>query len=85
MCQKWFNPPTAHGAEGGDRSPGFNRNTAQVLLAVFLTVMGVALLFSSFWVPPVGELSPSVLVAFGQVLTFTGALLGMDYHYRAKR
>ena len=29
-----------------------------------------------------GVIDPMVLTAFGEILTFSGALLGMDYHYR---
>ena len=36
----------------------------------------------ALFLPPLGVIDPSVLTAFGEVLTFSGALLGMDYHYR---
>ena len=32
--------------------------------------------------PPVGIIDSSVLVAFGEMSTFAGALLGIDYRYR---
>ncbi|KDS39087.1 hypothetical protein M092_1025 [Parabacteroides distasonis str. 3776 D15 iv] len=35
------------------------------------------------WMPPRGEIHSSVLVAFGEVSTFAGALLGVDYKYRS--
>ena len=40
------------------------------------------LLLLGFWVPPVGIIDSSVLVAFGEMSTFAGALLGIDYRYR---
>ena len=40
------------------------------------------LLLLGFWVPPVGIIDSFVLVAFGEMSTFTGALLGIDYRYR---
>ena len=31
--------------------------------------------------PPMGIIHPSVLAAFGEILTFAGALMGLDYKY----
>jgi hypothetical protein len=45
---------------------------------------GCALLAAGFCCPPLGEIHPTILTAFGEVLTFSGALLGMDYKYRSK-
>lgn len=56
----------------------------QLLCAVFLIVVGAALLIAGFVVPPRGEIHSSVLVAFGEILTFAGALFGIDYRYRSK-
>ena len=36
------------------------------------------------WIPPQGEIDPSVLVAFGETSTFAGALFGVDYKYKRK-
>jgi drug/metabolite transporter (DMT)-like permease len=58
--------------------------TAQFWLAVAVVVAGVALIFMGFLVPPPGEIDNSVLVAYGETLTFAGSLIGVDYHYRAK-
>lgn len=54
-------------------------------MAVLLTLSGIVLLFSGFWVDPAGEVHQSVLVAFGEVMTFAGALFGVDYSYKMKR
>lgn len=56
----------------------------QLLCAVFLIVVGATLLIAGFVVPPRGEIHSSVLVAFGEILTFAGALFGIDYRYRSK-
>lgn len=53
-------------------------------IAVMLTIAGLVLLFSSFWVEPTGIIDSSVLVAYGEVSTFAGGLLGVSYHYRYK-
>lgn len=56
----------------------------QLILSVGLCVFGGLLLIAGFIAPPLGEIHPSVLTAFGEVLTFSGAILGMDYKYRSK-
>lgn len=66
--------PTAHASARKQR--------LQLLCAVVLVVVGCALVILGFFVPPTGEIHPSVLVAFGEILTFVGALFGIDYHYR---
>lgn len=45
---------------------------------------GLVLLFSGFWVNPTGVIHPSVLTAFGEALTFVGAIWGIDFHYKWK-
>lgn len=59
--------------------------TLQIALAIGLCIAGMVLLFCSFWVPPRGEIHSSVLTAYGEVMTFVGALVGMDYNYRKHR
>ena len=54
----------------------------QLCIAAFLCLSGVLLLLLGFWVPPVGIIDSSVLVAFGEMSTFAGALLGIDSRYR---
>lgn len=54
----------------------------QLIIACLVTVAGLVLLFCGFWVSPTGEIHNSVLVAFGEALSFAGALLGVDYTYR---
>ena len=60
------------------------RITIQLIIAVLLTVSGIVLLFSGFWVAPDGLIDSSVLVAFGEISTFAGALFGVDYTYKFK-
>lgn len=54
----------------------------QLAAAVGVTAIGCALLVAGFVVAPAGEIHSSVLVGFGECLTFAGSLLGIDYHYR---
>lgn len=57
----------------------------QLCLAVGLSIAGMALLAAAFVVPPTGTIDSSVLVAYGEVMTFVGALLGLDYKYQERR
>ena len=61
-----------------------HKPTLQLLAAIFLIVVGCGLLITGFIIPPSGEIHNSVLIAFGEILTFAGALFGIDYHYKYK-
>ena len=56
----------------------------QILLAVLLVCFGVLLITAAFFVPPMGVIDPTVLTAFGEILTFAGAVIGIDYKHRIK-
>ena len=58
--------------------------TLQLICAVAMVVLGCSLLTAGFIVPPLGVIDGSVLIAFGEILTFVGALFGIDYHYKVK-
>lgn len=54
----------------------------QFLLGCLVVIAGLTLLFLGFFAVPVGEITPSVLTAFGEAATFSGALIGVDYNYK---
>lgn len=54
----------------------------QLALGVILVVAGIVLLFLGFYAHPIGDITNSVLVAYGEVSTFAGALIGVDYSYK---
>ena len=54
----------------------------QLVAACALCLVGSGLLIAGFAVAPLGVIDPSVLVAFGEALTFAGALFGVDYTYK---
>ena len=56
----------------------------QLILATSLCAFGGILLIAGFICPPLGEIHHSVLIAFGEILTFSGSLIGIDYKYRYK-
>ena len=60
------------------------RLTVQLTMAILLTMSGIVLLFCGFWIDPRGVVDSSVLVAFGEICTFAGALFGVDYSYKLK-
>lgn len=61
------------------------RMNVQLWTAFILSMGGLILLFTGFWVAPMGEIHNSVLVAFGEVCTFSGGLFGVDYTYKYKK
>jgi len=62
----------------------FNKLSIQLGLSIVLVFFGIGLLIASFIVPPTGVIDSSVLVAYGETLTFVGALIGVDYSYKYK-
>lgn len=56
----------------------------QLITAVAMVAAGLAFLAVALFIPPEGEIHPSVLVACGELLTFAGALFGIDYSYKKK-
>ena len=56
----------------------------QLILSVGLCVFGSTMLIAGFIAPPIGEIHHSLLIAFGELLTFSGSLIGIDYKYRYK-
>ena len=60
------------------------KETVQLSLSVFLIIAGVGMLISGIAIPPIGVIDNSILIAFGEILTFVGSLFGIDYHYKCK-
>lgn len=56
----------------------------KIWLAVSMVIFGCGLIVAGFVVAPLGIISNSVLVAFGEVLTFAGTILGINYVYSTK-
>ena len=60
------------------------RSTWQIILAISMASFGAVLILTAFFVPPMGKIDASVLTAFGEMLTFSGTVLGIDYKYKNK-
>ena len=58
--------------------------TIQLLTAALLSIGGLIMLYCGVYIDPRGEVHESLLVAFGEVATFSGALMGIDYVYKKK-
>ena len=56
----------------------------QLLTAAVLALVGMILLFCGMYIDPAGQIHETVLVAFGEALTFSGSVMGIDYHYKSK-
>ena len=56
----------------------------QLITAAVLSLGGLILLFCGVFIDPEGQIHESLLVAFGEVATFSGALMGIDYVYKKK-
>lgn len=60
------------------------RPNLQLVTAALLSAGGLVLLFIGTFIAPQGEIHESLLVGFGEVATFAGALFGIDYTYKYK-
>ena len=56
----------------------------QLITAAILAIGRLVLLFCGAFIAPHGEIHESLLVGFGEVETFAGALFGIDYTYKWK-
>ena len=61
-----------------------NTQLIQLLIAAVLSLAGIALLFLGTILAPQGEIHETVLIAFGEIATFAGSIIGIDYHYKSK-
>ena len=57
----------------------------QLLTAAILAIGGLVLLFCGVYIAPQGEIHESLLVGFGEIATFSGAIMGVDYTYKFKQ
>ena len=63
----------------------FNRKlTAHSIMAFSLLVFGMALVMIALYMPPTGEIHPSVITVFGMLLVAAGAFMGIDLNFQFK-
>lgn len=68
----------------GKRLSTQQKMTLQFMLGVVVILAGLVMLFMGIWINPLGVIDSSILVAFGETATFSGALIGIDYTYKYK-
>ena len=61
-----------------------HKNLIQLITAAVMAIGGLILLFCGTYIDPKGEISNSLLIGFGEVATFAGALFGIDAAYNQK-
>ena len=61
------------------------KNLIQLITAAVLSAGGLIMLFCGVYIEPSGQIHESLLIGFGEVATFAGALFGIDYVYRYKK
>ena len=66
----------------GNKNKKTMKKNIQLILSVALCIFGCIMLACGFIAPPMAEIHHSVLIAFGEILTFSGSLIGIDYRYR---
>lgn len=57
---------------------------AQFTVAVVALIIGLLMIIAGFIVPPLGVIDNTVLIAYGETLTFVGSVIGIDCNYRHK-
>lgn len=58
------------------------RANIQLITAAVLSIGGLVLLFCGVYIDPQGQIHETMLIGFGEVATFAGALFGIDYVYK---
>ena len=62
-----------------------DNHNIQLLTAAVLSLGGLVMLFCGIFIEPHGQIHESLLIGFGEVATFAGALFGIDYVYKHKK
>jgi len=57
----------------------------QLSTAAVLSLGGLIMLFCGVFIDPQGQIHESLLIGFGEVATFAGALFGIDYVYKYRK
>lgn len=60
------------------------KDVIQVLCAIAGMALGAFLIITGMLAEPIGILDSSVNIALGEVLTFVGSIIGIDYNYKKR-
>ena len=58
--------------------------TVQSVLAFLLVIFGIVVVMIALYMPPVGEIHPSVITVFGMLLVAAGAFIGIDLNLQLR-
>lgn len=65
--------------------PIFKRRlTIQSVLAFILVLFGMIVVMLALYMPPQGEIHPSVITVFGMLLVAAGAFIGVDLNFQLR-
>ena len=70
--------PCIMAKENKNRDVNVSREWAKLWLGIVLAAFGMGIVVFSLIVPPVGAIHATVVTTFGTILTFVGALFGID-------
>ena len=59
--------------------------SSQTIMAFLLLVFGMVVVMISLYMPPRGEIHPTVITIFGIMLVAAGAFMGIDLNFQLKR
>ena len=76
---------TSKKEESAEKNRMIMKLNIQLITAAVLSIGGLVLLFCGVYIDPQGQIHESLLVGFGEVATFSGALFGIDYVYKQKK
>ena len=76
---------TSKKEESAEKNRMIMKLNIQLITAAVLSIGGLVLLFCGVYIDPQGQIHESLLIGFGEVVTFSGALFGIDYVYKQKK
>ena len=76
---------TSKKEESAEKNRMIMKLNIQLFTAAVLSIGGLVLLFCGVYIDPQGQIHESLLVGFGEIATFSGALMGVDYVYKQKK
>lgn len=59
--------------------------SSQTIMAFLLLIFGMVVVMISLYMPPRGEIHPTVITIFGMMLVAAGAFMGIDLNFQLKR
>lgn len=75
---------TSKKEESAEKNRMIMKLNIQLFTAAVLSIGGLVLLFCGVYIDPQGQIHETLLIGFGEVATFAGALFGIDYTYNYK-